>query len=453
MSSPFQFPNIRQGQTINDPGLGGYLASGLAGVLKAMQDQEALERERQEFQSKQEYFKTLKEGNALDNEKKRGELKKEQRTLEAKGGGLAKYQEWVGGGAKQESLGAIIARIKDPETAQDFVNRVTDHRKQEAEAAQAARLAADAEVAQATKDAEIAGKKAQATKAESEAKVQTGTEATQLAQPGVDLNYKKAITQESQARTAQMTAAPSGVLDPQVGNAMMTLWKAGGITRADAAKMYGVTLPAGLDPNEKAPTPGGMGAADKRRNEVATGSAKAADTVINELTNRGVKIGKLTNYVSGTKLGNIALSEDEQQLIQANRQFGQMYALFVTGQAASDPLLREINQTVVPAAGDKPGVLQQKAIMRQVVLQAMQSAYGEGKPASQALLEAVQAAKDMGVPNDAVKFLHKSALDANNAEVRGQKDQSQSPILAPSTNWQPMDYDSVMGAYDFGGKR
>jgi hypothetical protein len=87
-----------------------------------------------------------------------------------------------------------------------------------------------------------------------------------------------------------------------------------------------------------------------------------------------------------------------------------------------------------------------------VVVQAMKAAYGQGKPASQALQEAVEAAKGMGVKMDAVKFLQKSALDAANAEVRAERDLSKRPVYAPNSQWQPMDYDSVMGAYNFGGR-
>jgi hypothetical protein len=421
------------------------LGSGVQGIIAAMQEREKLEREKQEFESKQAYFKTLREGNELENEQKRSGLKKEQRQLEAKGQGLDAYTQWVGGGARQEGLGAIIARIKDPDTAQDFVDRVTKHRQQENEAALAAQNAAQAEVETATKGAKIRNAEATATTAEVNADVETQTKAEQIAQPKADLAYKRALT-------AQATPQPNAGLDPQVGNAMMTMWKAGGITRADAAKMYGVTLPTGLDPNEKAPTPGGMGAADKRRNEVTTLTSKASDRVINELTNKGVRISRLTPLVAGTKLGEMSISEDEQQLLQANRQFAQMYGLFVTGQASSEPELQRILKTVVPSAGDKPGVLQQKAIMRQVIVQAMESAYGQGRPAGDVLREAAENARGMGVPTKDVLFLQNSSMDAHNAELKTERDRARSPIFAPLTGGNPMDYDSVMGGYNFNGQ-
>jgi hypothetical protein len=444
MSNPFQFPSVTPGQVINDPGIGGVLGSGIAGVVAAMQEREKLDRERQEFESKQAYFKTLDTGNQLDNETKKATLKKEARALEAKGAGLAKYQEWVGGGAKQEGLGSIIARINDPDTAQDFVDRVTKHRQQENDNAIAAKNATEAAKAAALLEDEIKGGKAQSAKQVSDAKVQTETE-------GAQIRDAAALSQLHQAQ-AQDAAAPAGV-NPNVVNAATNMGRTFGLSIGDAFKGVGATLPAGIDPNAKGAAGGaGMGAADKRRGEIASISADAADRVINELEARGVKIHSFTPLIQGRKLGNMVISEDEQQLIQANRQFGQMYALFVTGQAASDPLLREINNTIVPAGGDRPGVKQQKAIMRQVVVQAMKRAYGNGLPASQALMEAVEVAKGMGVKTDAVKFLQKSALDAANAEVQAEKDAAKAPVYAPMTNAQPADYDSVMGAYNFGGK-
>jgi hypothetical protein len=424
------------------------VGSGVQGVIAAMQERDKLEREKQEFESKQAYFKTLDTGNKLDNEKKKGELRKEQRALESRGAGLDAYQQWIGGGGKQEGLGPIVARIKDPDAAQDFINRVTDHYKRENEAAIAAKNQADAEVAAATKEAEIGGKKAQASKQQTDADVAAATQQDQIANA-------KAIRQANQVDAQTKIAAanaPPGV-DPNTINAATNMGRTFGLNIGDAFKGVGATLPPGIDPAAKGQQSGGMGAADKRRNEVATTSAKAADMAINQLITSGVRLPKLAPLVSGKKLGNLFLSDEQQQLVQANKQFGQMYALFVTGQAASDPLLREINMTVTGIGGEKEGVLQQQAVMRQVVLQAMQSTYGQGKPASQTLLEAAQNARDMGVDTRGVKFLQKSAMDATNAELKAARDQARSPLFAPSTQWQPMDYDSVMGAYNFGGTR
>jgi hypothetical protein len=448
MTAPFQFPNIRQGQTLNDPGLGGTIATGIAGVLQAMQERERLNRERDEFESKQAYFKTIDTGNKLDNEKKKGELKKEQRSLEARGMGLDAYTQWVGGGAKQDTLGAIIARIKDPDVAQDFVDRVTKHRQQENEAAIAQANQVQADVAAATQGDVIKSKKADATKSQVDADVAVATQTDVVADAKADRKKSQA-----DAKTAMAAANAPPAIDPNTINAATNLGRTFGLPIGQAFSATGATLPAGIDPNAKGQAAGGMGAADKRRNEVATTSAMAADRVINELEKAGVSISRLTPLVQNTKLGNSVIGENEQQLIQAGRQFAQQYSLFVTGQAASDPLLREIAATVIPSAGDKAGVRQQKALMRQVILQAMQSAYGQGKPASQTLTEALENARDLGLETKHIKFLQNSSMDATNAEIKAAKDQQAAPIVAPLVPTGPADYDSLLGAYDFGRTR
>jgi hypothetical protein len=447
--------NLQQFQP-QDPGpnLGERLFSGaglaVAGIIKAMQESKRLELEKQEFESKQAYFKTINTGNEIDNEKKRVELADGKRKIKAKELGLNAYTQWVGGGGRFEDAGKITARISDPDASQDFIGRIKDHFDTLNQAALARGNTADAGVKEATTEDVIKGRKADATKSQVDANVALETEQAQIEQPKANLVYTKALGAEANARVAAANAAPQGP-DLRAVGAMTQLWKAGGISRGDAAKAVGIELPAGLNPDEKAPETG-MGASDKRRNVVAATNAGAADLAINELQKRGVKLNTFAPLASGLKLSNVLLSDEQQQLQQANKMFGQMYALFVTGQAASDPLLREINMTMTGGGGEKEGVLQQQAIMRQVVLQAMKDSYGTGKPASQTLSEAAKNAEDMGVNLNAVKFLQKHSMDAFNAELKAEKDRAKSPIFAPLSAGNPLDYDAVMGGYDFSGQ-
>src|SRR4051812_22072895 len=112
MTAPFSFPTINPGQPIQMEGLGDTISSGIAGVIKAMQDKQKLEQEKQEFQSKQQYFKTLDEGNALDNQQKRDKMKQEQKGLEAKGIANDAFAQWAGSGGDFTKVGQIIASGK-----------------------------------------------------------------------------------------------------------------------------------------------------------------------------------------------------------------------------------------------------------------------------------------------------------------------------------------------------
>lgn len=447
MANPFA---INPGGVINLPGLGDTLSSSIAGVLKAQQDREALEREKQEFQSKQAYFATLNEGNKLDNETKKRKLKDEERLLQARGAGLDAFSQWAGSGAKFEDMGKIVAGIKDPDTAQDFLARAKTHFDTMNQQAMARANAAQAEVAEQTKDEAIGKAETDAQTSASQARVAAGTEGAQIT--GANAQAREAVANAKAAEVALTTpAAP----DPSQVNAALALWTRGKMTRKQAWGAMGLEVPQGLDPNEVAPEggAGGLGGADRRRGQVAYKSASDANANINAIEDSGTFIGPYTDLIKGTKLGNMAIKESEQKLIQANRQFTQMYALFVTGQAASDPLLREIGSTMVGASNDKPGVREQKRRARQLFLTAMASAYGEGKTASEALATAVENGRALGLDAKRLDVLQKAQMRATNAEIQRDRERAKAPIVAPSDQWTPQDIDAVMNAYDLGGMK
>lgn len=449
---PFQIPNLHGGQVINQEGFGDTLSSSLAGVLKAMQDREKLEQEKAEFESKQAYFKTLREGNELENEKRRGDLKKEQRALEAKGLGLDAFNEYIGSGGNDKAFAKIAARIKDPDVMEDFHARIQGHNKTLSDLAAAQKAQIEADVARQTQDEAVAGAEADLTKKQSDARVATQTEGDQIAGAKADRQYKQALTKKALAE-AEAEANPAA--DTGRINAARQLWATGGITRKDAWNAVGLQLPAGLDPAEKAPGPGGLGATiDKRRGEIVTRNITWANEAINTLEANGVRRSPYSGFVEGKKIGNLTLSAAEQQLIQSGNMFGQMYSLFVTGQAASDPLLRQIYSTMIAASGDKEAVLQQKALARRLFITAMQSTYGEGKAPSETLSTAIENGRLLGLATDQLKLLERAYMDAHNAESKQAVAPPQSTtVVAPGADWQPEDYDSVMGSYDFGSQR
>jgi hypothetical protein len=343
-----------------------------------------------------------------------------------------------------------VAAIKDPDTAQDFLNRVKVHLETMNQAALAKGNEADADVKVATKDEAIGQAETDASRSASQARVATATEGAQIT--GAKAGAREAVA-KAQVAEAAMTAPVFP--DPQLVNAARALWKDGDISRKDAFRAFGLEVPQGLDPEEKAPAggSGGFGSIDKRRGQIAYNSATAANDVMTALEKGGVRIGSYTDLAAESKVGNIAITPQQRQLVQARNQFGQMYALFVTGQAASDPLLRKIDRTMVPASFDDEGTLQQKALMRRIFLSAMGSSYGEGKPASETLQVAVENARAMGLPMDKVTFLQNAMMDATNAEIKRGKDRAAAPILVPSEGYNEQDVDSLLGSYDFGGSR
>jgi hypothetical protein len=447
MANPFA---ISPGGVLNMPGLGDTLSGSIAGVLQAQQEREKLRREQEEFQSKQAYFATLNEGNKLDNETKKRKLKDEERQLQAKSTGLDAFSQWAGSGARFEDAGKIVAAIKDPDTAQDFLNRVRGHLETMNQAALAKGNTADADVKVATKDEVIGQAETDAARSASQARVATATEGAQIT--GAQAQARE---HAANARAAELALTAPAAPEPASVNAALALWTRGKMTRKQAWGAMGLDVPQGLDPNEVAPASsgGGLAGADRRRGQVAYQSASDANNNINALEDSGTFIGPYTDLIKGTKLGNMAIKETEQKLIQANRQFTQMYALFVTGQAASDPLLREIGGTMVGASNDKPGVREQKRRARQLFLTAMVSAYGEGKTASEALAVAVENGRALGLDAKRLDVLQKAQMRATNTEIKRDRERANAPIVAPSDQWSPQDIDSVLSAYDLGGGR
>jgi hypothetical protein len=443
MSNPFA---INPGGVLNIPGIGDTLSGSIAGVLQAQQEREKLRREQEEFQSKQAYFATLNEGNKLDNETKKRKLKDEERQLQARTGALRAYNTVVGGG----DLNQVLATLEDP----DEIKILLEHVKNQADTVSALATAkantANAKVSEETTDERIAQAGTEAQTSGVQARVAAATEGAQIT--GTRANARTAT---AEARRAEAALTAPALPDPQLVNAARSLWKDGDISRKDAFRAFGLEVPQGLDPEEKAPAggSGGFGSIDKRRGQIAYNSATAANDVMTALEKGGVRIGPYTDLAAESKVGNIAITPQQRQLVQARNQFGQMYALFVTGQAASDPLLRKIDRTMVPASFDDEGTLQQKALMRRIFLSAMGSSYGEGKPASETLQVAVENARAMGLPMDKVTFLQNAMMDATNAEIKRGKDRAAAPILVPSEGYNEQDVDSLLGSYDFGGSR
>jgi hypothetical protein len=449
MTSPFQFPTIGGGGVIQDAGVGGTMASGMIGVLKAMQDSEKLKREKAEFESKQAYFKTLDEGNALDNQKKQDELTATQRGLKAKEGGLAAYSQWVGSGARQGDLGNILASIKDPEVSQDLVNRVTAHFDELNKASQAVKAQSEAKVSQATEGDTIESSRADVAKKQSDANVATATEGDQIK----DASAVRKLHQ-AQAQKALADANAPKVIDPGQLNAMDNIYKTGAGTLGQAAQMSGVPLAPGMNPDQKFEAPGSQRLAIRKAEQKAAAAAVlAANSQIDELEQSGVKISKFTPAKEAIPfdLGHSMVPEQEQRLLGAGGQFISQYNLAVSGKAVTDKEAMRNARQFIPVAGDKQGTLEQKRIMRQSMQQIMYDASkGEGRPIYEIMQSTIDWAKSKGADPATIRFLQAGKMDAIKMEKETATRDAMGtlpPLTAGPEPAQPDSVQALIGTY------
>jgi hypothetical protein len=418
------------------------LGSGVQGIIVAMQEREKLEREKQEFESKQAYFATLKEGNELENEQKRRGLKKEERTLQARGVALDGYNEWLGGGAKPEDRGKITMRFaKDPEAAQAWFEQLDAHTKREKDAADAARAAAEAQVATETADERIAEAGTDAETSASNARVSGATEQTRIDQPKATLAHTKALA----AKAIADAQAPTGP-DESTIRVAIEEWKAGAGPIGAVYKKYGIPLPEGTDPNKKyEPQTRGM-AVWKAQQKQSAVAALQANEMITGLAAEGVKISRNTAIKEKVPLGmgRSMIPEKEQQLLDASGIFVSRYTQSVSGLAATDSEREFISRQIAPKTGDKAAANKQKEIMREGMVQTMfDASQGAERPISEILGDVINAARAKGADVNTIKFFQASRAKALKLEGIGMKatpDDDDSPIIADD---QPSSPDSL----------
>ena len=418
------------------------IGSGVQGVIAAMQERDKLEREKQEFESKQAYFKSLREGSALENQERRGRLDKEQRALQARGVALDGYQEWIGGGAKPEQRGKIATRFaKDPDAAQAYFDLLDKHSERERKDAEARTAKVEADVKAATQDEVIGGAEADLTTKQSNARVATGTEKEQIAQPKAQLQYTKALA----AKAIADAQAPTGP-DESTIRVAIEEWKSGAGPIGAVYKKYGIPLPEGTDPNKKyEPQTRGM-AVWKAQQKQSAVAALQAHELITGLASQGVKISRGTALKEKVPLGmgRSMIPEAEQQMLDASGVFVSRYTQSVSGLAATDSEREFITRQVAPRTGDKPDASKQKEIMRDGMVQTMfDASQGAERPISDILGDVINAARAKGADVNTIRFFQASrakALKLEKISLNATPDEDDSPIIADD---QPSNADSI----------
>ena len=446
------FPTQFGQQAVFGTGPGDIFAGSIAGVLKAMQDKEKLERERQEFESKQAYFKTLDTGNQLDNEKKRSELDREKRLLQAKGMGLTGYTQWVGSGAKREALAPILAGMKDPDAVADFLNRIEEHGQAVNQLAMSASNSVQADVAEQTKDDEITKSKAGAQTAQNQAVI-TGAAAEQAPAQEQQTTRNMQLQGQNLALTqkqllAELNAPPT--VDPSQINSAVNAYRSGAMTIGEAFKTSGVPLPPGVDPNKKFEVQTRGMAIRKAEQKTAAANSLIANSQLEELLSGGVKVTKFTPLKDAVPfdLGRGLIPEKEQQLLSSGGQFISQYVLSVSGKAATDAEREFLMKQIIPRSGDKPEQERQKQLMREAMVQIMfDASQGSERPLADIIESIIGAAKAKGARGPQIQFLRESQRKARLMEQQA-KMMTASDLPDMTAGPEPASPDSLQALLD-----
>lgn len=430
-------PNFDRPQFFNEPNWADRIGATLGSVLEIMAKAEQAKQQRTEFESKQRYYDTQTQGNVLDNEKKVADAKLERAKQRAAVVGENHYKTWVKAGAKYENLGDFTAKINDPLASQDFLNRAFTHQQAVSQGALARGNVIDTDVKGATRDDVVSGAHTQAQRSASEAaraasegRVQAATEQTQI----TDAKTLAALHEEQRKRAAAEAAQPI-LPDASQQNAAMNEWKATGAAIGPIYKKYGLTLPQGVDPNQKFVVQTKAMAIRRAEQKSAAAFVTAANAQIEELERAGVTISKFTPVKKAVPfdLARSMIPEQEQALLQANEQLIAQYNLSISGKASTDNEFTRNYGTLAPLAGDKPQVREQKRIMRETMVQVIYDAsQGEGRPIAEIFQSVIGAARAKGASPVVIKTLQQSMMDAKRMEQQAQADHSAeaAPLVA-----------------------
>ena len=323
-----------------------------------------------------------------------------------------------------------------PETAAAAREEII--RKGDKEISSEALVAFDAMI---TANTEQQRKQAETTTAASKARVAEATEAdliragqsadelalADIAQREAAVRASDAAVQASEAATeASQVDARLGVLqeerDPARVTRAQSLWMTGNVTWGQARMAAG--LGAGgipdsevFDPTKATATAGSGGEAARKAATFAR-VMQASGANINRLEESTGGITSLASIQRQTKSAvldvviNRFLSPEQQQLVNAHRQFGDAFRFFVSGQQSSDREALRILNSVAGQAGDDPETRRQKRFMRNVMTQmALDVASGIVNPV-QAMDEIIEQARITEMSPAAMRVFREQREDA-----------------------------------------
>ena len=243
-----------------------------------------------------------------------------------------------------------------------------------------------------------------------------------------------AASEAAQALNMQNAALARDNAQLARGQAILGGMVASGLTAGESAGIQGLQLPAGVDPDTKALiTRGGAGggAAAMGGQEAAVAASRFdlmsfSDKVINSkiMTEGGLRVsGEVLRLMSRTSLrgptnwvvSNIGGGEEQQALVTAILNFADMWRNHISGQAATDKEYNTIVAYAVPSFGDGEEVIEMKRLMRQIMLDAVQTAArGFGTSRAESARGVLQRMNEQGInlPDKEITY-----VDENGTQV------------------------------------
>lgn len=279
---------------------------------------------------------------------------------------------------------------------------------------------AEAAVATGTVDSRIRTSAAGADITESQARVQGATEETQIKQAEANL-FNTNLRNQLQAEVLKN--------DPQRGALAINAWinSGGQMTWAEAKSAAGLTTSDSIDPELRfSPPQAGANVNSESAQKAQTffPLMLESNTRINTLIGSGVRMNVVGGLLQAANSGTLETfinglqDPEQQQLIQANRAFSDMYRFSLSGQQSSDAEKASMMLSITPQVDDDDATLAQKANLRNIMIQTVRGR-AEGRIG---ILDAAQAglqgARALGDPN-AIAVWEGILNDAAEATMNG----------------------------------
>ena len=294
--------------------------------------------------------------------------------------------------------------------------------------------------------AQVVGQEIGNVTAGSNARVATGTEDARI-------QVGNMAPEVERAQLAQTQAATRGVdlnnallelkraNDPQRVAEAWRLMESGQVTWEQASAAFGISgndaLPA--DFKLAVASVGGAGGEAARRAASLYSIMKASAATMDRLSAEGVDLGfigslnRSASNAAWAALTNAPLGDKEQQLIDAQKQFSNVYRLFISGQQSAVTEAERLLFTINQNPGDSEGVKQQKAFMRDLIMGMVSDAAAGLVSPVRAAQQILDAATSRGMPEEALAVFREQLADAVVYEAEGGYFGSQRVSAEPTT--------------------
>lgn len=394
------------------------IGHGMQNLMEAMALQTRQEREEREAQSQIQLRASQTSGSDLENVKARNAIKDQQRVLEAKGRAGRMFNEYIGGGAKQESLGTILATEKDPDAINAFLDSVKSHTAQVNDQAVARKNAVDAMVAESTSTEQISKTKSDSARAGTDATISAAAAGQAVTQEGLQSDIMRANLANIQAETQRLQQQAQETKLAGIDEQAMKLYKTGMINARDSWARYGGTPPPGIDPDSKLEGKGLQ--AFRIQAKAAATNILVANQEMDELIGKGVQMTVKSTLLlkAPGNAGRSQIPGDQQRLLAAGAATMSQYALMMTGKAMTDNESERLSMQIIAQAGDSPETVRSKQVRREMILQITYDASKGNRPGSEIIGDVLRKAKADGMSDEFTNYLKQSQIKAIEMEQK-----------------------------------